>query len=115
MSATNHEISLQEAIDMTTLYRQNRPSNFPICESFEASAIALLLATPGCAYMRIYYGMKPDQSVDAILVAADADGADLLPPLTASAATDDPPVLEDGYRCPPGCPPPSPLNPGGDA
>ncbi len=108
---STHEISLQTAIDMTTLYRANRPSNFPICETFEKDAITRLMATTGCAYLRIYYGMKPDMNVDAILVAANENGEDILPASgTVTALTDDPPILEDGYRCPEACPPPSPLN-----
>ena len=108
---TNHEISLQTAIDMTTRYRANRPSNFPICETFEKEAIQRLLDTPGCVSFRIYYGMKADDQVDAILVAADAEGKDMLPNLTTDASdTDDPVILEDGYRCPDLCPPDSPIN-----
>jgi len=112
MATTNHEISLQEAIDMTTLYRANRPSDFPICETFETAAINQLLATEGCSYLRIYYGMKEDFSVHAILIAVDADGEDILPPGTAlnEANDTDIVILEDGYRCPPDCPPKSLLN-----
>lgn len=113
MSTTNHQISLQQAIDMTTRYRANRPANFPICETFELSAVQQLLATTGCQYLRIYYGMKDNNEVDAILVPADADGADILPAVDATAltiTTDDSTLLEDGYRCPQNCPPPSQLN-----
>lgn len=108
---TNHEISLQTAIDMTNRYRGKRPINFPICETFEKAAIQKLLDTAGCASFRIYYGMKADAQVDAILVAVDADGNDILPSLT-NAATDttDPVIIEDGYRCPDDCPPSSTLN-----
>jgi hypothetical protein len=107
----NHEISLENAIEMTTRYRADRPANFPICESFEKEAILGLLNTTGCEAFRIYYGMKENNEVDAILVAVDATGQDILP--LAEAATgsvDDPVILEDGYRCPDDCPPPSPLN-----
>jgi hypothetical protein len=108
---TNHEISLQTAIDMTTRYRANRPSNYPICETFEKEVIQKLLDTPGCASFRIYYGMKADEQVDAILVAADAEGNDILPSLANTSSTDtDPVIIEDGYRCPDDCPPSSSLN-----
>lgn len=113
MSTTNHQISLQQAIDMTTRYRANRPANFPICETFDLSAVQQLLAATGCRYLRVYYGMKDNNEVDVILAAADADGADILPAanVTASTLTEgDPPLLEDGYRCPQNCPPPSSLN-----
>lgn len=108
MPTTNHEISSQQAIAMTTLYRVNRPSNFPICETFEADAINNLLATEGCKYLRIYYGMTEELKTHAILVAVDANDQDILP---SGTDDDDPPVIiEDGYRCPPDCPPASPLN-----
>jgi hypothetical protein len=108
---STHEISLQTAIDMTTLYRVNRPSNFPICETFEKDAILALMETTGCAFLRIYYGMKPNLDVDAILVAVNDAGEDILPPSSASAdSSDNGTLLEDGYRCPEACPPSSPLN-----
>jgi hypothetical protein len=109
---TNHEISLQDAIDMTTLYRTNRPSNFPICETFEKDAIINLLDTEGCAFFRIYYGMKENLQADAILVAVNDEGEDILPAAASLQTTGDPIIiLEDGYRCPEACPPSSPLNP----
>jgi hypothetical protein len=113
MSTTNHQISLQQAIDMTTRFRANRPANFPVCETFELSAVQQLLAANGCTYLRIYLGMKENNEVDVILVAADADGADILPAADATSSaltTGDPTLLEDGYRCPPNCPKLSPLN-----
>ena len=110
--ANNQEISLQTAIDMTTLYRANRPANFPISETFELAAIQKLLAVEGCEFIRVYYGMKENMEMDAILVAANADGDDILP-ATAKASTltdDDGVIIEDGFRCPPACPKSSPLN-----
>lgn len=107
----NHEISLQTAIDMTTLYRANRPSNFPICETFEIDAINNLLATEGCSFLRIYYGTKENLDVDAILVAVNASGEDILPvENNVATATTIPLILEDAFRCPPDCPPHSSLN-----
>ena len=112
MKPTNHhEISLQTAIDMTTLYRANRPAQFPLCETFEKEAVHKLLATEGCVSLRIYYGMKENKNVDAILVAVNSSGEDILPTATnAVTASDEPIILEDGLRCPDHCPPKSPLN-----
>lgn len=110
-TTTNHEISLQLAINMTTLYRANRPANFPLSETFDKAAVAKLLATPDCASLRIYYGMNQDLLSHAILVAADASGADILPAANAAAvAADEPVILEDALRCPDLCPPKSGLN-----
>ena len=106
----NHEISLQTAIEMTKLYGANRPANFPLSESFEISAVQKLLSTEGAAFLRVYYGMKENKEVDAILVAANAEGEDILPSTTILAASDEKPViLEDGFRCPEFCPGDSPL------
>ncbi len=109
-----HEISLSMAIDMTQRYRSEKPANAPICESFELASIQRLLATPGAAFLRIYYGQKENGELDAILVAADASGNDLLPveetEIIENSNNDGPLILEDSFRCPPTCPPGSPLN-----
>lgn len=108
-----HEISLQTAIDMTTLYRANRPSNFPICETFSLGAVNKLLSAEGCTFLRIYYGMKKDNNTDAILVAVNANGEDILPSdSSVTVSGTNALILEDGFRCPEACPPPSPLNNG---
>lgn len=108
----NHEITLEMAIDMTTLYRNNMPADYPICETFDATAIERLLATPGAVSLRIYYGLKEAGTMHAILVAVDSNGNDLLPQQPSSFAQNqqDPVILEDSFRCPPTCPPDSPLN-----
>lgn len=108
--STNHEISLPTAVDMTTRYRANRPANFPICETFGLDAIHKLISTTGCASLRIYYGMKAGNQVDAILVAVNAAGEDILPTPALSATGDEPVILEDSFRCPDDCPSISLLN-----
>ncbi|CAN5416032.1 hypothetical protein BH10BAC2_BH10BAC2_18090 [soil metagenome] len=110
-NTTNHQITLQQAIDMTTLYRANRPADFPICETFNRSAVVSLLANNQAAYLRIYYGMKENGFVDAILVAANEQEEDLLPSENAEENNaQENVILEDGFRCPQYCPPASPLN-----
>lgn len=114
INAINHEISLQDAAEMTSRYRLHRPTGFPLCETFAKEAVQQLLAVSGCSFLRIYYGEKEDGSVHAILVAGDAEGNDLLPQnetsTIASSDADNPLILEDAIRCPPDCPKPSPLN-----
>ena len=96
---------------MTRLYRTNRPSNFPVCETFPLTAIQSLINHPEAAFLRIYYGMKQDANVHAILVVADSNGNDLLPSESDRLATDNGnEILEDSVRCPNTCPPDSPLN-----
>ncbi len=98
-----HVISLQEAIDMTSLYRSNIPEGMVNSETFTKESVSALLSQPGCVSLRIYYGRQKDDTIHAILVGVDEKGADMI-------QTSDL-ILEEGDRCPPHCPdPPSPLN-----
>jgi hypothetical protein len=114
ISPEGHRISLVRATSMTELYQQNRLENYPVCETFYREAVEWLLTTPNCAYLRIYYGMKEDKTVHAILVAVDKDNNDIIPsanyPNQPPGGGDDGEILEDAMRCPSECPPPSPLN-----
>ncbi len=115
----NHFIPLQEAIAMTTLYRSKheqilqpgfRNQNIlPLSEGFDRSAFDVLLAKPGCAGLRIYYGMDNSLQLHAIIVATDSAGNDLLP-LTKALETEGEDIIEKGNRCPDLCSDPSPLN-----
>lgn len=109
MSIINQEITLQEAIEWTTRYRQNRPPNFPLSETFQVEVITKLISTQGCKFMRIYTGMKENMEAVAILVAVNADDDDLLP---SGIENNENIIVEDGYRCPPVCPKASVLNGG---
>ena len=121
---TNHFISLQTGIEMTTLYRQEKENILasaykdqnilPISETFDRAAFDTLLGETGCTAVRIYYGMSEDLLVHAIIVGVDENNEDILPShenvLSNSAETDES-ILEQGVRCPEDCAPPSPLNP----
>lgn len=109
----DHLISLQSAIDMTQRFRANTPTGFAYSEAFDKSAIQKLLDTSGCATLRIYYGMKADMEAHAILVAVDIEGNDIIPASNAALSNEDEDpviIIEDAFRCPPLCPPDSPLN-----
>ena len=95
-----HVISLDEAIAMTKAYRSAVPAGMPFAETFNIESLNALLAQPGCTAFRIYYGMKPDGTVHAILVGVDGKGEDMTEGL----------ILEEGIRCPPYCPSNSSLN-----
>lgn len=72
-------------------------------ETFVLHDISLLLAQEGCAGLRIYYGMKEDLTVHAILVAVNAAGQDILASENELLEETDL-ILEEGKRCPPVCP-----------
>ena len=120
----SHFIPLSQAVEMTARYRleienilaqeyRNRDI-LAISETFSRDAFDALLAVPGCAGLRMYYGMDETLKVHAIIVAINDQNQDLLPaaPLAGNNAVEDgdPPILEEGQRCPPLCPIGSPLN-----
>ena len=113
----NHFISLQEAIDMTSLYRTERgnilKSNYgtnilPLSEAFERAAFDTLLAKSGCAGLRIYYGMDEYLKIHAIIVGIDENGNDMIS--EGNSLTEEEDIVEKGIRCPDICPSGSPLN-----
>jgi hypothetical protein len=107
-----HSISLPEAVTLTSRFRTNRTPNLAICETFDKQSVISMLAVENSAHLRIYLGEKEDGKVCSVLVAADAEGNDILPPESASLSAEDGEeiILEDAMRCPDLCPPPSPLN-----
>jgi hypothetical protein len=119
----SHEISLDQAIKMTTLYREMKSTVIApsyqntgiLCfsETFNKAAIDKLMQTPNAAALRIYYGMSEDLKLHAILVAVNEDGQDILPSADSTITSEeDGIIVEEGQKCPPICPdPPSPLNP----
>ncbi len=115
-----HAISLHEAVAMTTRYRQHRDSILaaqhqgqnilPLSETFDRAALDALLAKPECTAIRIYYGMDEALKVHAILVANDADNADILPAALKNKEEEGDDIVDRGIRCPTLCPKASPLN-----
>ena len=118
LPTTDHRISLQQAIDMTTMYRARKgqilnpafSKVLGISETFNRDIFDALLAQPGAAGIRIYYGMDSTMAVHSILVAVNSNNEDILPSSTASATTDSGTIGESGQFCPPTCVT-SPLNP----
>ena len=117
--ANAHFISLNQAIDMTTLYKSDKEAILatayqnqnilPDSETFNRNAFDTLLAKEGCAGLRIYYGMDENLKVHALIVAVNEDNEDILPALASPTVIDED-IVEEGQRCPDLCPPPSPLN-----
>jgi len=116
----NHFISLQEAIDMTSLYRAEHENILKtefqnqgilaLSEAFDREPFDVLLAKAGCAGLRIYYGMSEDLKVHAIIVATDENGHDILPSSNSLIEEPGDDIAERGIRCPDLCPSASVLN-----
>ena len=92
-------ITIEDAKTLIDNLKANPMTGVPTSETFDADTINSITGQEGYTSLRIYFGMKEDGQVCAILVAADADGNDILGV-----------VGEDGYRCPPLCPPDSAIN-----
>lgn len=111
----SHLISLEQAVDMTTLYRADRETILatsykgqnilPFCETFDRDAFDILLAQTGCVGIRIYYGMVSSKKVHAVIVGVDSNDADIIFPETQLSK-----IVEESRRCPNDCPPASDLN-----
>lgn len=119
MPASNHFISLQEAIEMTSRCREQKinviKSEFQDrgiisnCETFDRESFDKLLAQEGCEGIRIYSGMDDTLKLKVIVVGVDEDNRDMLPS-DQTALDEENNIIEQGLPCPPTCPPPSPLN-----
>ena len=113
-------ISLEQAVAMTTLYRnENEKILAPefqgqniLCrsETFDREVFDSLLSKPDCKYIRVYYGMDDELKVHAIVVAADSNNRDILPPKGVGLPGDGD-IGENARRCPDDCPQKSDLNP----
>ncbi|MES2773876.1 MAG: hypothetical protein V4722_06810 [Bacteroidota bacterium] len=126
----DHQITLAQAIEMTTLYRQQKEiilapayqqsGILAISETFNREAFDALLAQEGCKGIRIYYGMDPTLRVHAILCGVNAAGNDMIGSGSqagegvsnfADGGDDEGLLFEESTRCPDICADPSPLNP----
>ena len=106
-------ISLQDARDMTTAYRNQKENLLktnlqnqnilPICETFDRSAFDTVLSDTSCAKVRVYLAIV-DNKIRIVVVGVNSSDEDILPSGTENK------IIEQGQRCPPECPPPSALN-----
>ena len=96
----DHVISWGQAKTMITAHRSMPNVSADATEgtfggAFKKADVVNLLAQPGCAYLRIYYGRNADGTPALVLVGIDGDRNDM----TAGV------VLDTHYPCPPWCPP----------
>jgi hypothetical protein len=73
----DHGISLVDARQLTSNYRQNTGSGAFLGGYFGKSAIAAIIGQPDCVGLRIYHGILNDGSPTFVLCGVNADGDDL--------------------------------------
>lgn len=82
----NHQISLEEASELTRSFRENHP-NETIAEFFGKETVLAILNQPNCVGIRIYYGQEPGNGQKhLVLVGADSNQNDLYLGLIAERA-----------------------------
>jgi hypothetical protein len=110
---SDHFIDLKRAIELTTIYRNNRQlmlapdfsQSLHLSETFDAAAIKAILDQPGCVKFRSYFGMDEEKKTCLIFVGVNANDEDMVEGVYAQGV-----LVEYGDKCPPECPPASPLN-----
>ena len=73
-----------------------------LSETFEVEAFRALVAQPGCVGVRIYYGMKEDLKICAVIVGVNAENQDMV---GAARSGENDIIIEDFQLCPPICSP----------
>ena len=109
----NHFIDLKRAIELTSIYRNNKGSmvtpdfseSLHISETVDAAAIKAILDQPGCVKFRSYFGMDEEKKICLIFVGLNANDEDMVEGVFAKGL-----IVDDTIKCPPFCPPKSPLN-----
>lgn len=98
----NFSISLADAAALTANYRNQFSENttFIKGELFDKESIRSILDQNYCNSLRIYYGLKADNTPCLVIVGVDIYGNDLFNGL----------LLEHGLTCPPTCSSNNPLN-----
>lgn len=90
----DHNITLQEGIELTKAYRVTSKGDVPLAQYFGKDALANVLAQPGCVGLRMYYAKHQDGSSTMVIVGVDNKGNDITKGLLCQKAS----------QCPPWCP-----------
>ena len=99
----DHRVSLKDAVAFARRHREaaGKGKAGERGGMFHKEGVAQLLAQPGCAGLRFYFGNDDGGASAIVLVGVDEKGNDM----TSGV------VLERHFPCPPYCGDPSELNP----
>jgi hypothetical protein len=115
-----HFISLEKAKILNERFRNKREEILdaeykgkdvlPFSETFSRDAIDAILNQVGCKAIRFYMGMEEDDKLILVAVGVNDADEDMLPESEDAVVIEENKIVENGYRCPTTCPPPSVLN-----
>lgn len=91
--ARNHKVPLETAASLTAHYRESAPKGSQFGCMFPRDVFERLLAQPGAAGIRIYWGRSERRERETVLVAVDGEANDM----TGGE------IFDLGYPCPPYC------------
>jgi len=95
----DHAIPLEEARDLIARFRRANPDK-RTAGAFTRVPLDRILAQKGCAGIRAYFAMNPDETMTLVLVGTDEAGNDI----------DSGYLAEQVFPCPPFCPMDSALD-----
>lgn len=108
VNGLNHDIPLQQALDMTNRYNQMHENILlpefrgkkvmPLTETFNLKAIDEILCQPNTVAFRTYLGMDSGNKVRVIFVGVNPNGEDIIG--SGGTITDNPRIAEAGNRFP---------------
>lgn len=92
------EISINEAKELTTNYREKNPKR-TLAHFYGRDILEKLLEQDGCVGIRVYYGAGEDDKPELVLVGVESDENDILSL-----------IADTSVPCPNYCSSPNPLN-----
>jgi hypothetical protein len=96
----NHQISLQDAAELTANFRNSHPIGTTIGLFYGKATIQSILNQPNCVGIRIYYAQDANNESTMVIVGTDANENDMENGILA----------EYGIKCPNNCSNPNSLN-----
>jgi hypothetical protein len=91
----DHNITLQEGVELTKAYRLTSKGDVPLAQYFGKDALANVLAQPGCVGLRLYYGKHADGSSAIVIVGVDSKGKDMTKGLICQRSRPCPPYCDE--------------------
>jgi hypothetical protein len=90
----DHNITLQEGIELTKAYRVTTRGDVILGQYFGKDALSNVLAQPGCVGLRMYYAKHKDGSPTLVIVGVDNKGIDMTKGLICQRAGECPPYCK---------------------
>ncbi len=87
----DHNITLQEGIQLTKAYRMTMKGDLPLALYFGSDALSKVLAQPGCVGLRMYYAKHNDGLPTLVIIGVDNKGNDMTKGLICQKASFCPP------------------------